>query len=762
MRVTRFANRSALAALALMSFFSCQDRRVTEPPAEAEHVPARSIAPTLNVTLAGQTVVAASDIAHCTKSADEATALLIDNIAPAQVLALGDNAYTTFTLTDYNNCYGPSWGRHKALTKPTPGDQDYKVAGAAGYFDYFGAEAGDRTQGYYSYEIGDWHVVVLNSSLSTSATSAQVSWLKADLAASTKVCSMAYWHLPMFYSSSSSGTRTSLRPVWDVLYGAGVELVLNGNYKFYERFAPQTPAGTRDDAYGVREFIIGTGGAGNSSFGTVRAHSEARSTGTHGVLKVTLDANAYGWEFVPVAGKTYTDAGSGTCHPAPPPLAKPGGPHVSEDTVRFNGLASSDPQGDPLTYEWDFGDGSPLGTGAQPVHVYTAMATYTVSLVVIDSHGNRSEAATTTAEILNFPPAVRGGPDRRLRPDQPITVSAVFNDRLPDGPWSYKIEWGDGAESIGDNVTSSSDPINASHAYPTVGQYAVTVRVFDKDGREGVDPLTAVVSPPEAAEIMIVAGDISTCKNNRDETTAKVIDGIEGTVFTLGDNAYPNGRLEDYTNCYHPTWGRHRDRTFAQLGNHEYDMGNANASFDYFASGAGPRGKGYYSMDLGDWHIIVLNDNGSFVPYGPGSPQDTWLVNDLASNTKRCTLAIWHQPLFYSNTSSTVMRPARRTLWERLYPAGVDIVLHGHEHRYERFAPQTPAGVRDDATGIRQFIVGTGGDGNSSATTTAPNSEVHDDAYGVLKLTLHADSYEWQFMAIPNETFTDSGTGTCH
>lgn len=150
MRVTRFANRSTLAALALMSFFSCQDQRVTEPPAEAERVPVGSIGPTLNVTLAAQTVVAASDIADCTKSGDEATGLLIDNIAPAQVLALGDNAYSTFTLTDYNNCYGPTWGRHKAITKPTPGDQDYKVVGAAGYFDYFGAEAGDRATGYYS------------------------------------------------------------------------------------------------------------------------------------------------------------------------------------------------------------------------------------------------------------------------------------------------------------------------------------------------------------------------------------------------------------------------------------------------------------------------------------------------------------------------------------------------------------------------------------------------------------------------------------
>src|SRR5687767_2353411 len=762
MRFTRFANRSLLTTLALMSFYSCQDRSVTEPTVEADQVPARSVAPLLELSFGAPTVVAASDIAHCTKSGDEATALLIDSLAPTHVLPLGDAAYSAFTLTDYTNCYGPSWGRHKAITKPTVGDQDYKVAGAAGYFDYFGAEAGDPATGYYSYDVGEWHVVVLNSSQSTTATSAQVTWLKADLAASTKVCTMAYWHYPMFYSSSS-GIRTSLKPVWDALYANGVEVVLNGNYKFYERFAPQTPAGTADDAYGIRQFVVGTGGAGSTSFGTIRALSEARSTGTHGVLKLTLDANAYNWEFVSVAGKTFTDAGSGTCHPAPPPVAQPGGPYVSEDTVRFNGTGSSDPQGDlPLTYEWDFGDGSPIGTGAQPIHVYSALGTYTVTLVVVDSKGNRSEPATTTAEIVNIPPAVRAGSDRRLRPDQPITVSTYFKDHMTDAPWSYRIEWGDGTEATGTDLPGITEPINATHAYPAVGQYTVTVRVFDKDGGEGVDALTATVSPPGTPEVVIVAGDISTCTNARDESTAKVIDGIEGTVFTLGDNAYPNGRLEDYTKCYHPTWGRHRDRTFANLGNHEYDMGNADGSWDYFASGAGTRGKGYYSMDIGDWHIIVLNDNGSFVPYGPGSVQDTWLVNDLANNTKRCTMAIWHQPLFYSNTSSTVVRPGRKIFWDRLYAAGVELVMHGHQHRYERFAPQTPDGVRDDSTGIREFIVGTGGDGNSMATFTAPNSEIHDDAYGVLKLTLNPDSYDWQFMAAGTDTFTDSGSGTCH
>lgn len=763
MRGTRFVNRSALAVLTLLTVYSCQDQTVTDPPVDAEQVSPTSVAPALNVVATGQAVVvAASDIAHCTKSGDEATALLLDNIGPSRVFALGDAAYTTFTLVDYTNCFGPTWGRHKAITSPAPGDQDYKVEGAAGYFEYFGAAAGDPTQGYYSYDIGEWHVVVLNSSLPTTATSPQVNWLKADLAASTTMCTLAYWHLPMFYSSSS-GIRTALKPVWDVLYAWGVELVVNGNYKFYERFAPQTPGGTRDDAYGIREFIVGTGGAGSNTFGTIREHSEARSSGTHGVLKLTLDGNAYSWEFVPVASGTFTDTGSGTCHASPPPVANPGGPYVSEDTIRFDGATSWDPQGDlPLAYEWDFGDGSPLAGGAQPVHVYSAIGTYTASLVVVDSRGNRSQAATTTVQIVNLPAAVRAGPDRRLRQDQPFTINTYIKDRLTDGPWSYRIEWGDGTETTGSDVSGLSSPIIATHSYAAVGDYALTVRVFDKDGTEGTDAIAATVSPPGTPEVLIAAGDISSCKNNRDESTAKLIDAMPGTVFTLGDNAYPYGRAEDYAKCYHPTWGRHRDRTFANVGNHEYDTGNADGSWDYFAGGAGPRGKGYYSFDLGDWHIIVLNDNGSYVPYGAGSTQDKWLVNDLANNTKQCTLAIWHQPLFYSNTSATVVRPGRKIIWDRLYAAGVDVVLHGHQHHYERFAPLTPDGVRDDAAGIRQFIVGTGGEGNANPTVIAPNSEVRDDAYGILKLTLYASGYDWQFVATPGETFTDSGSATCH
>ncbi|HEX5831036.1 MAG TPA: metallophosphoesterase, partial [Gemmatimonadaceae bacterium] len=215
--------------------------------------------------------------------------------------------------------------------------------------------------------------------------------------------------------------------------------------------------------------------------------------------------------------------------------------------------------------------------------------------------------------------------------------------------------------------------------------------------------------------------------------------------------------------CYQPTWGRHKARTWAQLGNHEYYTGTADPTFDYFGDRAGPRGKGYYSFDLGDWHIIVLNDNRSFVPYKAGSEQEQWLLADLAANTKQCTIAVWHEPYYYSSNTSTTRYTGIKVLVDHLYAAGVEILLTGHRHLYERFAPQDPMANRDDARGIREFIVGTGGRGYSTVSTIAPNSEVRGiKVYGVLELTLHADRYDWRFVSIAGQSFTDAGSGTCH
>jgi hypothetical protein len=269
-------------------------------------------------------------------------------------------------------------------------------------------------------------------------------------------------------------------------------------------------------------------------------------------------------------------------------------------------------------------------------------------------------------------------------------------------------------------------------------------------------------------QIFVGAGDISGCGNDRDEYTAQILDTIPGIVYTAGDNAYPDGRTRDYQDCYDPTWGRHKARTYAALGNREYNepTGTADPSFDYFGElHVGPRGKGYYSFDLGAWHVIVLNDNRSAVPFDAGSEQDLWLQADLAANPNLCTMAIWHQPLFHSSSSSgSTVRSSRKILWDRLYAANADVVLGGHNHHYERFAPMDPDGNVDLTRGIRSFIVGTGGISSSTPDNVADNSEVRTKGFGVLKFTLRAGGYDWEFIpAIPaGTTFTDAGSGTCH
>jgi hypothetical protein len=271
----------------------------------------------------------------------------------------------------------------------------------------------------------------------------------------------------------------------------------------------------------------------------------------------------------------------------------------------------------------------------------------------------------------------------------------------------------------------------------------------------------AAVPPPSGTTYTFAgAGDVGSCSWFGDDTTAILLDQIVAgdpntTVFVAGDIAYENATAAEYTNCYEPTWGRHKARTYVALGNHEYNV-DPNPTWDYFGSRAGPRGLGYYSYDLGAWHIVMLNDN---IAFGPGSAQDLWLQQDLASSTKRCTIAIWHQPLFYGST--LVVTPSRKPFWDRLYAAGVELVLNGHLHQYERYAPQTPTGTVDNATGIREFVVGTGGNTNV-LPDPRPNQEKIGNSRGVLKLTLTDTGYSWLFIPLPGRSFTDSGSGTCH
>jgi Calcineurin-like phosphoesterase len=271
--------------------------------------------------------------------------------------------------------------------------------------------------------------------------------------------------------------------------------------------------------------------------------------------------------------------------------------------------------------------------------------------------------------------------------------------------------------------------------------------------------------------VLVGAGDITSCTQENDTVTAALIDDViagsagEVVVFTAGDNVYEDGTAEEYEQCYDPTWGRHKDRTRPAPGNHEYHLPDADGYFGYFGAAAGQPGKGYYSYDLGAWHIIVLNtsDHCESLLCSAGSPQEQWLRADLAAHPAECTLTIWHDPLFSSGRVHGRHRYVQ-PFWDALYESGAEIVVNGHEHNYERFAPQTPAGEANADKGIRQFVVGTGGESHyREGDALIANSEAADDeTYGVLKLTLHASGYDWEFLPEADGNFRDAGGGTCH
>jgi calcineurin-like phosphoesterase family protein len=294
----------------------------------------------------------------------------------------------------------------------------------------------------------------------------------------------------------------------------------------------------------------------------------------------------------------------------------------------------------------------------------------------------------------------------------------------------------------------------------------------------GADP-TAVPSPVASASpeprlpLIVAAGDISCQPGSRDpcrqEQTATLIDGLEpDLVLPLGDNQYESGTLEEYSSVYSLSWGRHRVKSKPVPGNHEYQDENAKGYFNYFnGTGAftgpvGDRDRGYYSYNFGNWHFVALNSNCTFIRgCGVGSPQYTWLRDDLGRNDLPCTIAYSHHPRFSSgiNGSSANLQ----ALWQVLYDFGADVFLCAHDHHYERFAPQRADGTSDPTRGIREFVVGTGGRSITPFQTILPNSDVQDTtSFGVLALRLGPGFYEWKFVATPGMPLADSGTGLCH
>lgn len=276
------------------------------------------------------------------------------------------------------------------------------------------------------------------------------------------------------------------------------------------------------------------------------------------------------------------------------------------------------------------------------------------------------------------------------------------------------------------------------------------------------DPPVHPPTSPIQEQVFVGAGDIGWCGLPGAAATARLIEGMPGTVFTVGDNAYMKGTAKDFAECYEPFWGRFKHRTFPSPGNHEYETAGGAPYYTYFGGNAGPPGRGYYSYDLGAWHIVSLNSEPEpRFPRAAHAAQLAWLRDDLTANGgSSCTAAYFHHPLYTSgpNNPQTHMREVYRTL----YDFNVDVIIAAHDHLYERFAPQDAEGRLDFERGIRQFVVGTGGATTYQIGRRAPNSEAIANVYGVLKLTLRPNDYLWQFVAVPGEPVSDSGQERCH
>jgi hypothetical protein len=424
-------------------------------------------------------VAGAGDLCDSTPVDCQHTSDLIIAINPDSIFTAGDNAYESGTLSQYLTRYDPNWGRFKLLTHPAPGNHEYATAGASGYFDYFNGvgvnsgPAGERGKGYYSYDVGDWHFIALNTMAGGTVTNAQLAWLTKDLGANSKPCTAAYFHHPLLSRGVYTGSP-GVKPIFERLYEAKADLVLVGHDHNYQRYAPMTPdlVGAVD---GLRQIIVGTGGGNRYTLNGTHPLLEASRSDTWGVLRLDLTATGYSGEFVPIAGRTWTDHFSGTCHKAAVSNIAP----VAGFNYTVNGLSatftdtSSDSDGSVVTREWDFGDGSQASAG-NPTHTYASAGTYDVTLTIIDDAGasdSVTRAVTVTAQAANTPPvasfsySVRG-------------LTATFKNLSSDSDGSIVASQWD----FGDGI--SSPTTSPTHTYAGVALYNVQLTVTDDDGAQ--------------------------------------------------------------------------------------------------------------------------------------------------------------------------------------------------------------------------------------------------------------------------------------
>jgi chitodextrinase len=503
--------------------------------------PAQALSPAAGTSSPGDPVIAAAGDIACDPTdskfnggagksdgcRQKYTADLIVGQGYSAVLALGDNQYYCGGYNAFLQSYDKSWGQLKALTYPAVGNHEYLTsggtdcnsanAGAAGHFKYFGAAAGLPGQGYYSFDIGTWHLIMLNTTCSQAggcgSTSPQGKWLRADLAAHTNVCTLAFWHIPLF--SSGGRASSNSKSFWDALYAANADVVLTGHDHIYERFAPQTPSGAPDPLRGIREFVVGTGGSNWTSISSVKPNSEVRNDRSFGILRMTLHPTSYDWQFVPAAGSTFTDSGTTQCHGASSDTQAPSTPTnlqaeaTGPASVALSWTASTDNVA--VTGYRIQRDGAQVGSSTSTSFTDTTVApgtsaTYTVT--AYDSGGNVS-AASGPAPVTTPPdvtaPSVPGG--LRTTDVGATSVSLAWDPSIDDvGVASYTV-LRDGAPIGTPTTTSFVD----TTAQPTT-TYEYTVAATDTSGNTsdasaplGVQtpamPTTITVAPSDDAYV---------------------------------------------------------------------------------------------------------------------------------------------------------------------------------------------------------------------------------------------------------------------
>jgi len=490
-----------------------------------------------------------------------------------------------------------------------------------------------------------------------------------------------------------------------------------------------------------------------------------------------------------------TGGGGGTAPAISVPPSISGSPQVGSTLTAAPGQWSGT---GPITYGYEWqrcpspGVCAPIPNAGQPTYQLVAADQGATIRVRVTATGAVAPPGVALSPEVGPVTGVQGTPPANTQPPsvsgspvQGQVLSASPGIWTGTGPITYAYRWqrcsGSTCVDI-PNATQTTYLLVAADVSQTIRVQVTATGTVPPPGvatSVAIGPIAPYTSAGDA--VLVAAGDIScdpasssfnggngTSSRCRQKATSDVVLGVNpDAVLPLGDLQYENAKLSDFTASYNLSWGRFYDKTFPVVGNHEYQTSGAAGYYDYWNLTGQDKGsratRGYYSFDLGAWHIVVLNSNCSQAGgCSSGSAQERWLRADLQAHPAACTIAAWHHPRFNTSSKGLKTNGATQALWQALYDNHADIVLNGHVHHYERWAPMTPAGVYD-ANGIREFIVGTGGIDLGGSGSASGNLEVLEKkTFGVLRLALHPTSYDWQFLPVAGQSFSDAGSSACH